>query len=163
MEENELTEEENIEIEEIVEWSDSEFEGINADDDEDNEDNWSDWNSDEDQFLYESDHDFQVKNPIAILSEKMEGEYFEFSHDNNGKQIIVMKEGVIFDNVQHFKDILARYTIQEGIKLKKLKNDKARVTVVCNNEDCSWRLHASTYADGVTFKIKKHKRSPHLC
>ncbi|KAK4390404.1 hypothetical protein Sango_2103700 [Sesamum angolense] len=108
-------------------------------------------------ILNNSDHDLQVKNPITILSEKMEGEYFEFSHDNSGKQIIILKEGMIFDNVQHFKDILARYTIQEGIKLKKLKNDKARVTVVCNNEDCSWRLHACTYADCVTFKIKNTK------
>ncbi|KAK4421786.1 hypothetical protein Salat_2129200 [Sesamum alatum] len=98
MEENELDEEENIEVEEIVEWSDSEFEGINADDDEDNENNWSNYTSDKDQFLYESDHDLQVKNPITILSEKMEGEYFEHSHDNSGKQITVLKEGMIFDN-----------------------------------------------------------------
>ncbi|KAK4439032.1 hypothetical protein Salat_0237900 [Sesamum alatum] len=60
MEENESDEEKNIEVEEIIEWSDSVFEGINADDDEDNENNWSDYTSDKDQFPYESDHDLQV-------------------------------------------------------------------------------------------------------
>ncbi|XP_073154160.1 uncharacterized protein [Henckelia pumila] len=40
----------------------------------------------------------------------------------------MLTEGLIFDNVHNFKDILVRYTIQEGINLKKLKNDKVRVT-----------------------------------
>ncbi|KAK4423124.1 hypothetical protein Salat_1895000 [Sesamum alatum] len=66
MEENELDGEENLEVEEIVECSDSKFEEINADDDEDDENNWSDYDSDKDQFLYESDFDLQVKNQIAF-------------------------------------------------------------------------------------------------
>ncbi|KAK4430589.1 hypothetical protein Salat_1359600 [Sesamum alatum] len=85
----------------------------------------------------------------------MEGAYFDFKYDDCGNQIIDLHEGIIFDNVQHFKEILTRYSVQEGIKVKKVKNDKQMVTAVCNNSDqCTWRLHASTYGDGVTFKIK---------
>ncbi|KAK8934408.1 hypothetical protein KSP39_PZI014899 [Platanthera zijinensis] len=119
------------------------------------EDRLSDYNSDKDHALYHNDNDLQDRNPIDILGEKMQGSYYAFKYDDNGKQIVELGIGMLFDNVDHFKDILLRYSIQEDIKLKKIKNDRIRVTVKCNNDDkCSWRLHASTYGDGVTFKVK---------
>ncbi|KAK4434150.1 hypothetical protein Salat_0577700 [Sesamum alatum] len=144
------TNEEEIEIEEINNWSDSENEAteLHVISDEDNEDNLSDYNSDNDQSPCDN------QNRMTALSEKMEGAYFDFKYDDCGNQIIDLHEGIIFDNVQHFKEILTRYSVQEGIKVKKVKNDKQRVTAVCNNSDqCTWRLHASTYG-GVIFKIK---------
>lgn len=167
---NDAEKEENIEVEERFVWSDSEFERDNIDhqcevpdsNTDEDMDKLSDYDSYADQSLYHIDDILSLDDPAKALSDKIEGEYFEFEHDNDGNQIIMLKEGLIFDNVNHFKDILARYTIQEGINLKKLKNDKVRVTAMCNNNDCSWRIHASTYADGVTFKIKNIKGA-HTC
>lgn len=167
---NDAEKEDNVEVEERFVWSDSEFERDNIDyqcevpdsNTDEDMDKLSDYDSDADQSLYHIDDILSLDDPAKALSDKIEGEYFEFEHDNDGNQIIMLKEGLIFDNVNHFKDILARYTIQEGINLKKLKNDKVRVTAMCNNNDCSWRIHASTYADGVTFKIKNIKGA-HTC
>lgn len=55
-------------------------------------DSLSDCIWDKDQSLYHNDEYLQLKITIPSLSDTMEGEYFQFSNDNNMDQIIVLKE-----------------------------------------------------------------------
>ncbi|KAK4424831.1 hypothetical protein Salat_1676700 [Sesamum alatum] len=125
-----------LKVEEINNLSDSENEAteMHVISDEDNEDNLNDYNSDNDQSPCDN------QNIMKALSKKMDEAYFDFKYDDCGNQIIDLHEGIIFD---HFKEILTRYSVQEGIKVKKVLN---------NSDQCTWRLHASTYGDGASAK-----------
>ncbi|XP_057452869.1 uncharacterized protein LOC130744726 [Lotus japonicus] len=48
------------------------------------------------------------------------------------------------------------FSIQEGFEIKRIKNDKTRVTAKCAADGCSWRIHASPTPDGKTYKIKTY-------
>ncbi|KAK2657293.1 hypothetical protein Ddye_010345 [Dipteronia dyeriana] len=76
---------------------------------------------------------------------------------------ISLKTGQVFTKATEVKDVIRRFAIQEGFQLNKLKNDKSRYTVTCLNEDCDWRLHASTLTDGVTFLIRSITGNHSLC
>ncbi|KAK2658938.1 hypothetical protein Ddye_005471 [Dipteronia dyeriana] len=52
------------------------------------------------------------------------------------------------------REIFKEYAIQEGIELKRVKNDKVRQTYKCGADTCGWRAHASYMIDGVTFMLK---------
>ena len=58
---------------------------------------------------------------------------------------------MLFEDVHHFRVVLKDYTIQQGFQLKRIKNEKVRVTVQCDTDGCNWRIHASTLPDGITF------------
>ncbi|KAL0403846.1 UNVERIFIED_CONTAM: hypothetical protein Sradi_2025400 [Sesamum radiatum] len=68
----------------------------------------------------------------------------------------------IFNDVQHFKDTLADYKVQEGFLMKRMHNTKKKQTACCKAEGCNWRIHASTWIDGTTFKVKTYS-GPHTC
>ncbi|KAI9186147.1 hypothetical protein LWI28_014179 [Acer negundo] len=76
---------------------------------------------------------------------------------------ISLKAGQIFSNAKEVRDVIRRFAIQEGFQFKKLKNDKSRYTVRCLNEDCDWRVHASTMIDRITFIIRSISGSHSLC
>ncbi|GFY99670.1 hypothetical protein Acr_13g0010700 [Actinidia rufa] len=65
---------------------------------------------------------------------------------------LVLEQGIIFTNVQSFTAKLRDYTAEIGFKLVRDKNEKSRVTTHCAREGCPWRIHASPFHDGVTFK-----------
>ncbi|KAJ1406839.1 Zinc finger, SWIM-type [Sesbania bispinosa] len=45
---------------------------------------------------------------------------------------------------------------QEGFEIKRLKNEKARVTTTSDSDGCCWRIHASPTPDRKTYKIKTY-------
>ena len=50
--------------------------------------------------------------------------------------------------------MLADYAVENGFELRKIKDESSRVTSKCGAPNCSWRVHASTSADGTVFMIK---------
>ncbi|TXG53399.1 hypothetical protein EZV62_022568 [Acer yangbiense] len=62
--------------------------------------------------------------------------------------------GQLFNNLNHFKLVLRDYVVQEGFKLKRIKNAKECYTAECAYEGCSWRVHASLVDDRTNFIIK---------
>ncbi|KAH9753370.1 SWIM-type domain-containing protein [Citrus sinensis] len=43
------------------------------------------------------------------------------------------------------------------------KNERARVTALCSNKRCKWRIHASLMVDKISFMIKTIKGGAHTC
>ncbi|KAF7154271.1 hypothetical protein RHSIM_Rhsim01G0131900 [Rhododendron simsii] len=84
----------------------------------------------------------------------------EFQVDARGK--IRLATGLLFGNATKFREVLKEFTIQEGCKIVREKNEKTRITCRCAVVGCKWRIHASPLADGVTFKIKTY-RGEHTC
>ncbi|XP_039125133.1 uncharacterized protein LOC120261340 [Dioscorea cayenensis subsp. rotundata] len=70
--------------------------------------------------------------------------------------------GQEFDNPKAFRDELRKYAYVKGFKYKYIKNDNARVTVKCSEENCSWRIHASGSTRKQRFIIKKINKM-HTC
>ncbi|KAJ4970197.1 hypothetical protein NE237_003296 [Protea cynaroides] len=62
-----------------------------------------------------------------------------------------MRVGLIFAD---FHAALKDYVIEEGIEILRAKNKKTRVTTVCVEEGCNWRIHAFTCNDRITFMVK---------
>ncbi|KAK2633978.1 hypothetical protein Ddye_028770 [Dipteronia dyeriana] len=62
---------------------------------------------------------------------------------------IEISEGQILGNEKTARDVIKRYAIHEGLALARIKNDKCRYTVSCNNKTCDWRVHVSSLPDGV--------------
>ncbi|TXG64419.1 hypothetical protein EZV62_011413 [Acer yangbiense] len=62
--------------------------------------------------------------------------------------------GQIFNSKEHMREVIKECVIQEGIELKRVKNDRVRQTYECTEDRCGWRAHGSCMIDGVTFMIK---------
>ena len=62
--------------------------------------------------------------------------------------------GQIFNSKEHMREIFKEYAIQEGIELKRVKNDRVRQTYRCTRDGCEWRAHGSCMINGVTFMLK---------
>ncbi|KAK2634600.1 hypothetical protein Ddye_029392 [Dipteronia dyeriana] len=109
-------------------------------------------------------------NSIVVLSFDEEngltrtGRYYR---DNqwglNPNGTIAFQDWQIIGNAKMTREVIKLYAIQEGFRLKKIKNDKYRYTMVYENETCDWRLHASCLTDGVTFMIKSVLCSHSMC
>ncbi|XP_059650052.1 uncharacterized protein LOC132295788 [Cornus florida] len=67
---------------------------------------------------------------------------------------IKLEEGYLFVNVNHFRDILVDFCVQKGCTIKRVKNEKQRVTVRCAVKGCPWRVYASRLVDKVTYQLK---------
>ncbi|VFQ94034.1 unnamed protein product [Cuscuta campestris] len=67
---------------------------------------------------------------------------------------VELKVGDIFSCKEDFLRVMKDYTIQKGITLRKLKNDKRRYTHTCINENCKFRIHASVLVDRHSWMIK---------
>lgn len=72
--------------------------------------------------------------------------------DKEGK--LVLERFMVFDDVDSFRAALRDYTIEQGFKLVRDKNEKGRVTCHCAAEKCPWRIHASPVGDSPTYMIK---------
>ena len=82
----------------------------------------------------------------------MKGELFV--HESNGK--VKLEVGLLFGDVNEFRAALRDFIIQEGFEIKRIKNEKSRVTAKCASDGCCWRIHASPTPDGKTYKIKTY-------
>nr|XP_027102905.1 uncharacterized protein LOC113724178 [Coffea arabica] len=80
----------------------------------------------------------------------------------NPKHDIEFEKGELFTNVDAFRAVLKDYVIQKGFPLLRLKNERSRVTAICNAKGCQWRIHASPMADNITFQIKSYQPQ-HTC
>ncbi|KAK9282711.1 hypothetical protein L1049_010931 [Liquidambar formosana] len=95
--------------------------------------------------------DFDVDEKAKIPRNVGRKEYDQIVRDGNQVKLEVGSE---FASAQHFRDVLKNFIIQEGFEVKREKNEKAKVTVVCKVEGCPWRIHASPADGGATFRIK---------
>ncbi|KAL0461376.1 UNVERIFIED_CONTAM: hypothetical protein Slati_0025200 [Sesamum latifolium] len=104
------------------------------------------------------DSEDEIEPVMARVSDKMAGSLFK----RNDVDLIEFEVGQIFNDVQYFKDTLADYKVQEGFQMKRMHNTKKKQTACCKAEGCNWRIHASTWIDGTTFKVKTYS-GPHTC
>lgn len=82
------------------------------------------------------------------------------AHEFEGK--VKLEVGLLFGDVNEFRTALRDFVIQEGFEIKRIKNEKARVTARCAADGCCWRIHASPAPDGITYKIKSYNPG-HSC
>ena len=114
--------------------------------------------SDSSDGLFDIDSDVEAGNHQSSDSDKegraidraMEG--IPYSVGVDGKVRLV--KDMLFNNVNHFREVLTDYVIQEGVEIVRVKNDRTRVTAYCKAKGCNWRIHATATAEGTTFKIK---------
>ncbi|KAJ8426704.1 hypothetical protein Cgig2_020691 [Carnegiea gigantea] len=115
-----------------------------------------DVDSDIDQFLHPTLQDDIPKHIGVDDDGSMWNKVYQngsmWIRDLNGK--VSIKPGDIFLDKEQWVKVLRDYTIQEGICLKKVKNDKLRHIVVCKGKDCEFRVHTSRLGDGKTWQVK---------
>ena len=102
-----------------------------------------------DESGVDSDDDV-VQEQACIRYEKHAGG-FEFN--SVGDEILLRPEQ-LFVNVWEFRKVLKVFAIRNGFRLKRLKNEKTRVTCVCAAPNCTWRIHASPNWNKRSFQIK---------
>ena len=72
--------------------------------------------------------------------------------------------GMIFLNVKVFRSFLREYHIIEGYVFKFVKNESSRVIVVCSDNNCAFRLHASPMSNQSKFiSNKEYQWASYLC
>jgi MuDR family transposase len=54
------------------------------------------------------------------------------------------------------------YVVVNDFEYNLLKSEPARVTVACTDLECSWRIHASTAENNVTFIVRTMQQK-HSC
>ncbi|KAL0346023.1 UNVERIFIED_CONTAM: hypothetical protein Sradi_4433600 [Sesamum radiatum] len=124
-------------------------EGVEGDDDDGTDEDGTEEEGvegDDDEGM--SDEEF-LDDPFVGLLNKI-----GFTIPKNPMQKIKLEKGMVFTNVDMFREVLKEYVIREGFQVKRIKNEKSRVTTVFAAEGCSWRVHASPLPDGETFMIK---------
>ncbi|KAG5561539.1 hypothetical protein RHGRI_004547 [Rhododendron griersonianum] len=125
--------------------------------DSENTDRFSSYESDNEDGRQSSDDDGKEQKNYVDISKF--GKEF---HVDGGDGEITLKEGLLFANVDKFREALKEYTIQKGCKIVRVKNEKSRVTCRCAALGCNWRIHASPLPDDITYKIRKYE-GEHTC
>ncbi|KAH7867298.1 hypothetical protein Vadar_031580 [Vaccinium darrowii] len=77
----------------------------------------------------------------------------EFNEDVDMKNP-VMKKGMKFTNVTVFRKALREWQVQGGYDIKFVKNESTRVTAICKEKKCGFRIHASNMQCEKTFQVK---------
>jgi hypothetical protein len=73
--------------------------------------------------------------------------YREFNEKHDMRRLIVLDKGDMFTYTSIFKKALKWYDVQNVFDFKYKHNDSMRVTAVCKEQDCTWRIHASLDAN----------------
>ncbi|XP_027066452.1 uncharacterized protein [Coffea arabica] len=128
---------------------------VSNDDSEDSDTNFSDFEDNEAEILVPDSESEERDDPIRQLMRSKMWIY-------NPKDDIEFEKGQLFTNVDAFRAVLKDYVIQKGFPLLRLKNERSRVTAICNAERCKWKIHASPVADNITFQIKSYQPQ-HTC
>ncbi|KAK2661409.1 hypothetical protein Ddye_007942 [Dipteronia dyeriana] len=71
-----------------------------------------------------------------------------------GDDRIKLEVGQLFKDGSHFKEIILGYSIQEGFKLKRIRNERRRITYGCEANGFALRVHSSPTYDRVTYMLK---------
>jgi len=82
--------------------------------------------------------------------------------NKKGEPVITLQKGMLFANVDAFREVLKDYVIQEGFEIIRTRNERARFTAVCAVSECEWYIHASVHPDKSTFEIKVY-HDKHSC
>ncbi|KAJ8429545.1 hypothetical protein Cgig2_008377 [Carnegiea gigantea] len=85
-----------------------------------------------------------------------------WSRNRDGSVSVSLKEGDIFTYKDDILVVMKDYCVQQGICLRKLRNDRRRYTKKCTNVDCTWRIHASVLDNKSTWMIRRHSWK-HIC
>ena len=88
--------------------------------------------------------------------------YVGKKYEKSSKGQITLERGMLFVNVDAFREALKDYVIQEGFEIVRIRNERSRITAMCADRGCEWYLHASTNPDKVTFEIKVYD-GKHTC
>ncbi|KAJ8433157.1 hypothetical protein Cgig2_007121 [Carnegiea gigantea] len=95
-------------------------------------------------------------NSDEVHDDDVDSDIDQFLHptlqDNIPKHIDVDDDGMT--SACLWNKVLRDYAIQEGICLKKVKNDRLRHIVVCKGKDYEFRVHTSRVDDGKTWQVK---------
>jgi hypothetical protein len=75
---------------------------------------------------------------------------------------ITFKLGDVFSDTYVFKRALKTQAVQQGYDYKFTHNDRCRVSAICMQENCHWRIHASTDATRTCTQIKTYYPT-HFC
>ncbi|KAL5753306.1 hypothetical protein ACOSQ2_023813 [Xanthoceras sorbifolium] len=95
--------------------------------------------------LEDFDTDFQPDDVsseasyVSIVDDDVNGDHTVPNDDGS----IEFRPGQIFGNIKLVREIVKKYAIQEGFRLKRIKNDRHRFTAMCNNEACDWKTKQS--------------------
>ncbi|KAL5826667.1 hypothetical protein ACOSQ3_018504 [Xanthoceras sorbifolium] len=54
---------------------------------------------------------------------------------------IKLEVGQLFQNLQHFRQVIRDFAVQDGFQLRRVKNERDRYTAECAYEGCGWRIH----------------------
>ncbi|KAL2893834.1 hypothetical protein RDABS01_009743 [Bienertia sinuspersici] len=73
------------------------------------------------------------------------------------------RNGNLFTDKQHLRDVLRDYCIQCGFSVIILSANNIKYTVSCATEGCAWRLHAGRLPDCMTWAIKSIQNFEHTC
>ncbi|TXG57654.1 hypothetical protein EZV62_015483 [Acer yangbiense] len=117
-------------------------------------------NSDDDHLSNAASFDYDLNNMVDSNSDEEEGNSRpHISRRGKPYKVVeggrfVLEVGQLFNNLQHFRQVLRDFVVQEGFELKRIKNDKERCTTECAYEGYSWQIHASPVDDKTTFMIK---------
>jgi hypothetical protein len=71
----------------------------------------------------------------------------------------VLDKGDLFTDTSVFKKALKWYDVQHEFNFKFKHNDRGRVTAICKEQDCTWRIHVSLDAKkraDVEFLVAKY-------
>jgi hypothetical protein len=80
--------------------------------------------------------------------------YHEFNESHDMRILIVLEKGLVFVDTHVFKKALKRYAVQHGFDFKYKHNDCVRVSAVCKEKYCIWRIHESLDAKKKSTQIE---------
>ncbi|TXG69601.1 hypothetical protein EZV62_004536 [Acer yangbiense] len=99
-----------------------------------------------------------------VVLENGSGSEGEIDQPNRGTTFTLGEDGRIklevdqlFKNATHFRQILLEYSIQEGFRIKRIRNERKRITNGCKVKGCQLRVHGSPTYDGITYMLKTLK------
>ncbi|XP_043695623.1 uncharacterized protein LOC122646191 [Telopea speciosissima] len=110
----------------------------------------------------EKDEDESDRDGISDYDSKEYHSQFSQKSGVNDRGILELAVGMTFNCVQQYRTHLKNYAIQEGFEIYRQKNERTRVNVVCANDGCPWRIHASLANDGKTFIVRTYA-DKHTC
>lgn len=100
--------------------------------------------------------------PTDIVHVDMSSEILRTGEHFAEWQNTITGVGQTFSSFAEFREAIRKYSIAHGFNYAYKKNETHRVTVVCKQEGCPWRIHVSRLATTELVCIKTMK-STHTC
>ncbi|CAN6198602.1 unnamed protein product [Urochloa humidicola] len=100
----------------------------------------------------ESESEVEYEEEDCLVGKDPEPPMPNVIYDRNDPPISV---GNLYPNMKQFKLVLSQHAIKNEFEYNTEKSDPERLRAYCTRkveEGCRWRIHASTYKDGVTIK-----------